>query len=184
MLPENRCVRGQSSSEGWYLLVSAAGSGWDPGEPALGLALSSQPVPKHPLLSGAGDGLLDQAGLSWEPCGFTSLFCDCAICVASALAGETGVQVTQFCVVYPVKSDIYPMEVSYREFRCHQRLKIKQLFPSENDIISTNNAYFVKCNFDAIFSAKIGSIPCISNPAYPKIWIKMPQESLKRLLIF
>lgn len=36
------------------------------------------------------------------------------------LAEDTGVKVTQFCIVYRVQSDMYPMEVSYREFRGHQ----------------------------------------------------------------
>lgn len=31
-------------------------------------------------------------------------------------------------------------------------------FPSENDVISTSNVYFVKCNFDAIFSGKIDRV--------------------------
>lgn len=31
-------------------------------------------------------------------------------------------------------------------------------FPSENDMISTSNAYFVKSNLDAVFSAEVDRV--------------------------
>lgn len=37
-----------------------------------------------------------------------------------------------------------------------------QVVPSENDVISTSNVNFVKCNVDAIFSTKIGRMEASS----------------------